>query len=118
MLVDFNLDLYNPRKKTPFSPIAYYPEENEFYHPWSLSRAYESYGYFKLNELIPITDYLNLPNVLVESLLINIPKGMSKRESEDVARANAKNRGKDDPNGLTRQQLEELRKAGVDVSNL
>ena len=110
MLVDFNFERYNPKSRTPYSSIAYTEAENEFYHPWSIEQIGEEYGYHKLKELMEPKDYLTLPAVVVDSFLNSVSIGLNKRDkAEEAKRQEAAKRA-----GVPKDQMEELRKAGID----
>lgn len=115
-LVDINFELYTPDKKTPYSSSAWYPEEHEFFHPWSINQISEHYGFHKLNAVMPPESYLTLPNCIVEEFLAGASAGLNKRDKADAeirARADRNNKNK-----ITPEQEAELRKAGIDPSKL
>jgi len=115
-LVDINFELYTPDKKTPYSSAAWYPEEHDFFHPWSMNQVSEHYGYHKLGTIIPPESYLTLPNCIIEEFLAGVSSGLSKREKTDAdLRAKAERSSK---NKLSPEQEAELRKAGIDPNKV
>lgn len=75
--------------------------------------AAETYGYHKMNELMPLKDFFGLPNILVESMLDGVSRGLKKREEAEAAKAKSKDT--QNPDNFTRHQKAELRKAGINV---
>lgn len=114
MMVDLNLEYYNPKTRTPYSSIGYFPAENDFFHPWSIDQVGEHYGYHKLKELMDPKDYLTLPNVVVDEFLNAVSSGLNKREKAEAAKR-AQQEGQ---SGGTREQQELLRQAGIDPKKI
>jgi hypothetical protein len=115
LIHDLNMGYYTRKTITPHSPIAFHKEETEFYHPWSLESIGEEYGYGKLEEIIPLTEYLTLPNTVIESVLAGVIKGKDRRfeetkekepKADDITAALKKS-------GLTPEQLRIMKDAGV-----
>jgi len=113
MMHDLNMEYYNPKTRTPFSSIAYHPAENEFYHQWSIESVGEYYGYHKLSEVIPVRDYLLLPNCIVDEFVKAVSNGLDKRDKVEKERRREQN-----PGGFSKDQLELLKAAGLDVGKL
>lgn len=111
MLVDFNMGYYDQKSKDPFSSVGWFKEENEYFHPWSLAMSLETYGYHKLHEILPLKDYLEMPNVIVEEILESVSRGLSKRERADAERRRAEEDRS--PTKVDRQLEAELRKSGI-----
>lgn len=82
LLHDINLGYLDPTKLQPHSSIAFHKESNEFFHPWSIQSIGEQYGYGKLEDVIPLHDYLTLPANLVNGLISGIIKGKERRIKE------------------------------------
>lgn len=83
MMHDFNMGYYEPKKRTPHSSVAYIEAENKFYHPWSIASSGRTYGYGKLKELIPLRDYMEMPNCIVEELLESVVEAEKERYKVD-----------------------------------
>lgn len=83
ILHDFNMGYVTPEKLEPHSSIAYYPAENEYFHPWSIDHIGFQYGYGKLKEIISLHDYLTLPAHLVNGLVKGIVEGEKKRFADN-----------------------------------
>lgn len=113
MLYDFNMGYYSPKTQNPFSSVGWFKEENEYFHPYSLSLAGETYGYHKLQELMPIKDFFEMPNVIVEEILDSVSRGLKKREDAEAAKAKAKDA--QSPDNIEKQLGAELRKAGINL---
>lgn len=111
MLYDFNMEYYTPKNQDPFSSVGWFKEENEYFHPLSLSMSGETYGYHKLHEIMPIKDFFEMPNVMVEEILDSVSRGLKKREEAEAAKAKAKE--DKNPDNIEKQLGAELRKAGI-----
>lgn len=111
MLHDLNMGYYDLKTMTPHSSVGYFPAEHKFFHPWSLHSFGKEYGYAKLKEVIPLRDYMTLPNVVVEALIDGIVEGERQRFEDDGGNTPPQ---KDDAlEGLTKEQLRELKKLGL-----
>lgn len=76
---DLNMGYYTRNTMSPHSPIGFHQKEHEFYHPWSLESSGEEYAYAKLGDMLPIKDFITLPNVVVEAVLAGMIKGQERR---------------------------------------
>jgi hypothetical protein len=114
MMVDLNLEYYNQKTRTPFSSIGYFSAENDFFHPWSLEQIGEHYGYHKLKELMDPKDFLTLPAVVVDEFLEAVSSGLNKREKAEAAKREQQARQQ----GLPKDQLDLLNKAGIDPKQI
>ena len=110
LLHDLNMGYYTLKTRTPHSSVGYNSDENKFFHQWSLESAGKEYGYAKLKELIPLHDYLTLPNSIVEEIIVGIVEGERERFQQDKEKQQEPDASKD---GLTKEQLKELKKAGL-----
>lgn len=111
MLHDINMGYYTLKTMTPHSSVGYHKDENKFYHPWSLESCGKEFGYAKLKEILPIRDFLTLPNVVVEEVIQGIVDGEQERLKDDTQRQQRETDASKD--GLTKEQLKELKKAGL-----
>lgn len=87
ILHDFNMGYVVPDELGPHSSIAFYPAENEYFHPWSIEHIGFQYGYGKLKEIITLNDYLTLPAHLVNGLVKGIVDGEKKRFADNPPKA-------------------------------
>lgn len=84
LLHDLNMNYYSLKDiNDPHSSIGYYEKENEYYHPFSLHEVGKSYGYNKLQDIIPLKDYLDSPPSLLDPVIEGIIAGRTLRETRD-----------------------------------
>lgn len=83
MLHDLNMNHYTPATMDPFSSVAYIPEENNFWHEWSIKAVAKKYGFYKLHEIIPLKDYMEMPMFLIDDLITGVTEGRSERDKID-----------------------------------
>jgi hypothetical protein len=83
MLHDLNMNHYTPATMDPFSSVAYIPEENNFYHEWSIKAVAKKYGFYKLHEILPLRDYMEMPMFLIDDLITGVTEGRSERDKID-----------------------------------
>jgi hypothetical protein len=83
MLHDLNMNHYTPATMDPFSSVAYIPEENDFYHEWSIKSVAKKYGFYKIHEIMPLRDYMEMPMFLIDDLISGVTEGRSQRDKVD-----------------------------------
>lgn len=87
---------------TPHSSVLFHKEENEYGHPWSVDSLGYRYGFGKLHDIIPFSEYLKLPCHLVDNLMAGISKGMKDRDALDKET----NPPPEGGNGLSKEEKE------------
>jgi hypothetical protein len=83
MLHDLNMNYYTPANMDPFSSVAYIPVEHEFTHEWSIKAVAKKYGFYKLHEIMPLRDYMEMPMFLIDDLIQGVGEGRSQRDKID-----------------------------------
>lgn len=83
MLYDFNMGHYTAETMTPFSSVLFQKSEYAFYHPLSLHEAMKRYGFNKLEGIIPMDVYLNLPASMIDETIEGITEGKKARFEAD-----------------------------------
>lgn len=79
MLYDINMGFYKPEGITPFSSSEYRSIEHEYTHPWSLKETGRFFGLHKLKDLIPLKDFVTLPNCVLDDLIAGVTQGETDR---------------------------------------
>lgn len=83
LLFDINMGYEQHDKIRFYQGIRYSQTESGFIHPWSHENTGEQYGFNKLETIIPLDQYLHLPNNVVDSLITGIAKGKKDRAEAD-----------------------------------
>lgn len=86
LLHDLNMGYEDIKKIRPGQSIRFNRIEAGYVHPWSYENIGEQYGLNKLNEYIPIRDYLELPANAVDRVVAGIIKGKDERLKLDNKR--------------------------------
>ncbi len=69
--------------RKPHTPVSWVPEEHHFTHPFSLQRRCDDYGYYRMREVIPLTDYLGMPADIVDTVMSAVRAGADRRLNEE-----------------------------------
>lgn len=78
-LHDINMGYVSPRNLPPHQSVKFFPSEVRYYHPFSYESIGEYYGTFRLDEYLPLRDYLELPANCADTLVKAVQKGREKR---------------------------------------
>lgn len=65
------------------APVSWVGEEHWFSHPWSIMKRCKDYGYHKLDKVMTIETYLNLPVDILDDVIEGIRVGSELRSKED-----------------------------------
>lgn len=86
LLHDINMGYEDAKKIRAGSSVRFNRMEAAYIHPWSYENIGEQYGMNKLNDYIPIRDYLELPSNAVDRIVAGIIKGKEERLKLDDKR--------------------------------
>lgn len=96
LLFDINMGYQDPSKVSPHQSVKFYPQEAGYLHPWSIENIGEQFGVNKLEDFLPIHEYLHLPAHLVDRLISGMMKGRTRRmELDKEAREEQERREKE-----------------------
>ena len=96
LLYDLNMGYENLKNIHPLQSVRYHRVETKYVHPWSYENIGEQYGELKLDEYIPLKDYLELPANAVDRVIRGVIKGKeARRVSDEEARRERARREKD-----------------------
>lgn len=110
LLHDINMGFETPRSISPHQSIKYHKVETGYLHPWSYTNVGEQFGMNRLDEFIPLRDYLELPMNCVDTIVSGVIAGKTKRAKmeEDARKAReaaAKQAGHQQPGNPTPEAL-------------
>jgi len=114
MLHDLNMNYYTPATMDPFSSVLYIPEENEFYHEWSIKSVAKKYGFYKLHEIMPLRDYMEMPMFMIDDLITGVGEGRSQRDKQDNPPESNGNTKMPKVGDTNKDVLEVMRQLGLD----
>lgn len=83
ILNDINMGYYAPNEIKPHSPVLYHAKESKYIHPLSLVQSTRKYAYSKLQNVLPLELYLNLPYFMIDDLLEGLRIGSEERQLDD-----------------------------------
>lgn len=83
ILYDFSMGYYTHLSMNPFSSTEYFSVESECVHPFSFDNIGWKYGYNKLEQILPLDVYLNLPAAFVDPVISGIVRGKTERDVRD-----------------------------------
>lgn len=90
---------YRFKERTPFDSVGFHSAENDYYHEYSLKEVGRRYAFNKLNELLPLKEYLELPLHTLPDMIEGLREGTFERYQWDERQKAKEN------NGLTQEQL-------------
>lgn len=110
LLHDINMGYETPRAISPHQSIKFHKVESDYLHPWSYRNVGEQFGMNRLDEFIPLRDYLELPMNCVDTILSGVITGKGKRakmeEEARIARETAaKQNGQQSPGNPSPEAL-------------
>lgn len=86
ILYDINMGYYAPNEIKPHSSVLYHHKESKYVHPLSLVQSTRKYAYSKLQDVLPLDLYLELPYCMIEDLLEGLRIGTEERYKDDEHR--------------------------------
>lgn len=85
MLYQARMGYVDPFNPTPFDSIKYYPEEHAYEHDLSIQQVGRVYTRNKLEDVMPLKLYLDLPIDVGDELITGMTIGVKERLELEVA---------------------------------
>lgn len=78
------LGYMEPIKKSPYDPVRWVEEEHQYTHQFSLQRRFYDYGYYRLKEILSLSEYLNMEAYLLDTALKYLRLGADTRNNDEA----------------------------------
>lgn len=78
-LQDLRMGYVEAGRPEPYQSILFVEEERKYFHPWSFESIGERFGINKLEEFMPLKDYVSYPMHIGERLVKGMVKGRTER---------------------------------------